>query len=103
MWVRRYRETGSVAPGKIGGYKPNTLGGAHGDWLIERTDTDFTLRGLVAELGARGVKVGLIPVTSSSSTRLACPELRRRGRRRTWPLRGWAPTGQRLRAKVVLA
>ena len=31
VWVRRYRETGSVAPGKIGGYKPNILGGAHGD------------------------------------------------------------------------
>ena len=62
MWVRRYRETGSVAPGKIGGYKPNVLGGAHGDWLIERTDTDFTLRGLVAELAARGVKVDYVQV-----------------------------------------
>ena len=57
VWVRRYRETGSVAPGKIGGYKPNILGGAHGDWLIERTDRDFTLHGLIAELAARGVKV----------------------------------------------
>ena len=62
VWTRRYRETGSVAPGKIGGYKPNILGGAHGDWLIERTDTDFTLRGLVAELGARGVKVDYVQV-----------------------------------------
>ena len=29
VWTRRYRETGSVALGKIGGYKPNILGGAH--------------------------------------------------------------------------
>lgn len=50
VWVRRHRETGSVAPGKIGGYKPNILSGTHGDWLVERAKTDFTLRGLVAEL-----------------------------------------------------
>ena len=62
VWVRRYRETGSVAPGKIGGYKPNILGGAHGDWLIERTDADFTLHGLVAELAERGVKVDYVQV-----------------------------------------
>ena len=62
VWVRRYRETGSVAPGKIGGYKPNILGGAHGDWLIERARTDFTLRGLVAELAERGVKVDYVQV-----------------------------------------
>ena len=62
VWTRRYRETGSVAPGKIGGYKPNILGGAHGDWLIERARTDFTLRGLVAELAERGVKVDYVQV-----------------------------------------
>lgn len=61
-WVRRYRETGSVAPAKIGGYKPNILSGAHGDWLVERTQTDFTLRGLVAELAERGVKVDYVQV-----------------------------------------
>src|ERR1035437_4879580 len=61
-WVRRHRETGSVAPGKIGGYKPNVLSGEHGDWLIERTQTDFTLRGLVAELAERGLKVGYVQV-----------------------------------------
>lgn len=62
VWVRRYRETGSVAPSKIGGYKPNIFTGAHGDWLIERTATDFTLRGLVAELAERGVKVDYVQV-----------------------------------------
>jgi transposase len=56
-WVRRFRETGSVAPGQIGGHKPRTLRGEHRDWLLERTKRDFTLRGLVVELAERGVKV----------------------------------------------
>lgn len=50
------------APGKIGGYKPNILSGAHGDWLIERAKSDFTLRGLVSELAERGVKVDYVQV-----------------------------------------
>jgi transposase len=63
VWVRRYRETGSIAPSQIGGYKPNILGGSHGDRLIERTQTaDFTLRGLVAELATRGVPVDCVQV-----------------------------------------
>jgi transposase len=62
VWVRRYRKRGSVAPDKIGGYKPNILAGVHGDWLVERTRSDFTLRGLVAELAARGVKVDYVQV-----------------------------------------
>jgi putative transposase len=56
-WVQRFRATGSVAPGQIGGHKPRTLRGAHRDWLLERTRRDFTLRGLVAELAERGLKV----------------------------------------------
>jgi transposase len=56
-WVQRFRTTGSVAPGQIGGHKPRTLRGEHRDWLLERTRRDFTLRGLVAELAERGVKV----------------------------------------------
>jgi putative transposase len=56
-WVRRFREKGSVAPGQMGGHKPRLLS-AHRDWLVERTSaSDFTLRGLVAELAERGVKV----------------------------------------------
>ena len=62
VWTRRYRETGSVAPGKFGGYEPNILGGAHRDWLVERARTDFILRGLVAELAACGVKVDYVQV-----------------------------------------
>lgn len=61
-WVRRYRETGSVAPSKIGGYKPRLLSGELRDWLLDRTRRDFTLRGLVAELAERGVKVDYVQV-----------------------------------------
>lgn len=61
-WVRRHRETGSVAPSRMGGYKPRLLTGELRDWLIERVRRDFTLRGLVAELGERGVKVDYVQV-----------------------------------------
>src|SRR2546423_14826396 len=58
VWVRRLRETGSVAPGQIGGHKPKAISGEHRAWLLERTKArDFTLRGLVAELAERGLKV----------------------------------------------
>jgi putative transposase len=35
-WLRRYRDTGSAAPGKMGGHKPRKLIGVHRDWLLER-------------------------------------------------------------------
>lgn len=57
-WVRRFRETGSLAPGKMGGHKPKSIRGAHHDWLLERIQVgDFTLKGLVGELSQRGLKV----------------------------------------------
>jgi len=56
-WVRRRRETGSVAPGQMGGHRRKSISGQHRAWLLERTKQDFTLRGLVAELAARGLKV----------------------------------------------
>lgn len=57
-WMQRYRRTGSVAPGRMGGHKPKAIAGAHRDWLIARCQSaDFTLRGLVAELAERGLKV----------------------------------------------
>jgi putative transposase len=57
-WVKRLRESGSVAPGQMGGHKPRKLSGAHRDWLVQRCrDADFTLRGLVGELAERGLKV----------------------------------------------
>jgi transposase len=57
-WMRRLRETGSVAPGQMGGHKPKAISGEHRTWLLQRIkDGDFTLRGLVAELAGRGLKV----------------------------------------------
>jgi putative transposase len=57
-WVRRFRETGSVLPGKMGGHKPKAIGDERRTWLLSRIkEKDFTLRGLVAELANRGLKV----------------------------------------------
>ena len=35
-WVKRVRETGSVAPGKMGGHKPKKIAGEHRRWLLQR-------------------------------------------------------------------
>ncbi len=57
-WVRRLRETSSLAPGKMGGHRPKKIAGAHRDWLLQRCrDQDFTLRGLAAGLAERGLAV----------------------------------------------
>jgi putative transposase len=57
-WLKRVRETGSAAPGQMGGHKPKKIAGAYRDWLLQRCgEADFTLRGLVAELGERGLKI----------------------------------------------
>ena len=57
-WVERVRNTGSVAPSQIGGYKPRAIAGAHRTWLSARIkEKDFTLLGLVSELAERGLKV----------------------------------------------
>ena len=134
-WSQRYRASGSPAPGKVGGHKPRLLTGELRDWLLDRTKTDFTLRGLVAELAERGVKVDYVQVwrfahaegLSFKKSVLPAEQLRPKIARRreqwkkfqgrpdprrlvfvdeTWaktnmtPLRGWAPVGQRLHAKV---
>jgi transposase len=57
-WARQFRATGSVAPGRMGGHKKRAIAGAHREWLLVRCrDQNFTLRGLVAELAGRGLKV----------------------------------------------
>jgi transposase len=57
-WVRRLRETGSVAAGQMGGHKPKAISGEHREWLLQRVqEKDFTIRGLVAEFAERGLKV----------------------------------------------
>ena len=58
-WVRRFRQTGSVAPGQMGGHKPKAIRDEHEAWLRHRIrERDFTLRGLVAEPAGRGLTVG---------------------------------------------
>src|SRR5271165_2243051 len=58
-WVKRVRETGSVAPGQMGGHKPKAIRDEHATFLADRIRAAraFTLRGLVAELAERGLKV----------------------------------------------
>ena len=56
-WSQRLRETGSCAPGKIGGHVPPKIRGADEAWLHARIKEPFTLRGLVAELAGRGLEV----------------------------------------------
>ena len=58
-WVKRLHDTGSVAPGQMGGHRPKKIIGAYRSWLLERcrAEKGFTLQGLVAELSQRGLKV----------------------------------------------
>jgi putative transposase len=57
-WVRRLRDTGGLHPGQMGGHKPHKISGDHRDWLVARChERAFTLRGLVVELGERGLAV----------------------------------------------
>ena len=57
-WAALYRKTSSLVPGQMGGHKPRKIAGEHGAWLTTRCQSaDFTLRGLVAELSERDLKV----------------------------------------------
>jgi transposase len=57
-WSQRYRATGSVAPGKMGGHRKRVLE-PHRAFIKERINQTphLTLHGLKAELATRGVKV----------------------------------------------
>jgi putative transposase len=57
-WSQRYRATGSVAPGKMGGYRKPLLD-SHRAFILERIrqTPHLTLHGLKDELAARGVRV----------------------------------------------
>ena len=57
-WARRKRETGTIAPGQMGGHRPFLISGVHRDWLLARMKSgDFTLRELTFELAERGLSV----------------------------------------------
>ena len=55
-WHQRYRATGSVAPGKMGGHRQRVLE-PYRTFIVERISqtSHLTLHGLKAELAARGV------------------------------------------------
>ena len=57
-WSQRYRATGSVAPGQMGGHRKPILE-PHKSFILERIKQTphLTLHGLKDELAARGVKV----------------------------------------------
>src|SRR3546814_18004786 len=57
-WSQRYRATGSVVPGKMGGYRKRVLE-PHRAFIVERIEqiTHLTLHRLKDELAARGVVV----------------------------------------------
>jgi transposase len=57
-WSQRYRKTGTVAPGKIGGHRKPVLE-PYRAFIVERLERTphLTLHGLKDELSARGVKV----------------------------------------------
>jgi len=56
-WKKLRKETGGLKPALMGGRKKRVLSGACADWLRERVASgSITLRGLTAELAARGIK-----------------------------------------------
>jgi transposase len=57
-WSQRQRRTGSVAPGKMGGYRKPVLEPQRA-FIVDRLEQTphLTLHGLKDELAARGVKV----------------------------------------------
>jgi putative transposase len=57
-WSQRYRATGSVAPGKMGGHRKRALE-PHRAFIMERISQTphLTLHGLKDELASRGIRV----------------------------------------------
>jgi transposase len=92
-WVKRYKETGSLEPGQMGGHKPKSIRGEHEAFLTQRVrEGAFTLRGLVRELAERGLKVDYRSVWNFvQAEKLSFKK--NRGGQRTRPARRGAPTG----------
>lgn len=61
--MARYRETGSVMPGKMGGHRRPVLEDER-NWILARIaeQSDITTRALADELGERGIKVSHVSV-----------------------------------------
>ena len=58
-WAQRQRQTGSPAPGKMGGYRPHAIAGSHRDWVLSMIEGPghVTLAILAVGLLERGLKV----------------------------------------------
>lgn len=85
--VRRMRETGSIAPAKIGGYRKPLLAD-HEDLLCELTATrkGITLAEIREELLARGVAPVSLTTIWSMLRRLGLTHKKSPARRRTGPV-----------------
>jgi transposase len=53
-WVRRQRETGSVAPGKMGGHRPKPISDERRVWVLERTKARLHFARLGRRVRAEG-------------------------------------------------
>ena len=64
--VRRWRETGSYAPGRIGGQKRRKLAGCE-DWLhaVMASEPDVTLMELQSRLAGKGVQISLQAINTT--------------------------------------
>ena len=62
-WSQRFRSEGNPAARRVGGRRSYALAGER-DWLLSRLaeQPDVTLRALLAELAARGIKVSYYAV-----------------------------------------
>src|SRR6516225_2169530 len=88
-WVRRFQETGSAAPGQMGGHKPKAIAGEHAVFLARRVrDGAFTwdwwLNWLSAASGSIIGRCGIsfTPRSSASKTVVASERDRPDGARR---------------------
>jgi transposase len=65
-WAAKFRATGDVAIGKVGGHRRPVLG-QHEDWLRTRlaSESHISLRKLQAELATRGLIVSYFAVWST--------------------------------------
>ena len=79
--VRRVRETGSMAPARIGGYRKPLLVG-HEDLLRELTagKSNITLAEIQAALMARGIEAGCLTTIWSTLRRLGLSHKKRMAR-----------------------
>jgi hypothetical protein len=69
-WVRRLRETGSVAPGQMGGHKPKSIAGAHRAWLLEFEKIEIAaLVGLADMLGIHRAVAARVSAAAAASRR----------------------------------